>query len=127
MLDRNGPQGGLPALRARPRPSRKLRRTGQPWHPGPSSEGHLRKAAFRKGHHRRYRPHVVCQRRPQEDGHDDPPTSKNWQSCGGLPSAVRSPASGPCTRETLIPVLLLGVLPVTGAATVALWVTAGIL
>lgn len=99
----------------------------QPWHPGPSSEGHLRKASLRKGHRRRHRPRVVCQRGPREDGHDDPPTSENWQRRGGLPTAARPPASGPCGRETPIPALLVSVLPVTGAATMALWVTAGIL
>lgn len=99
----------------------------QPCHPGPSSEGHLRKASLRKGHRSRHRPRVVCQRGPREDGHDDPPTSENWQRRGGLPTAARPPASGPCGRETPIPALLVSVLPVTGAATMALWVTAGIL
>lgn len=121
------PPGRPPGTAAGPALAEATGALAQPCHPGPSSEGHLRKASLRKGHRRRHRPRVVCQRGPREDGHDDPPTSENWQRRGGLPTAARPPASGPCGRETPIPALLVSVLPVTGAATMALWVTAGIL
>lgn len=64
----------------------------QPWHPGPSSEGHLRKASLRKGHRRRHRPRVVCQRGPREDCHDDPPNKRELAAPWGPPH--RSSPSG---------------------------------
>lgn len=96
-LARTAPREASPPC-SRTRPWRKPQAHRAALGPRPQRRGSSTPGSPGKGTPRRHRARVVGQRRPPEDGHDDPQQVR----AGGAPGA-RPPQVALCARETLIP------------------------